>query len=361
MTVLLESTSPHGNASVVIEQDGRVVYMYLLLQVSGENSVRSCWVRNLTTAPAAFDAAGMRDGRAPMMPERHCAHPGGVPMPVPESLSVVWSEEGDGAALYEDGILLAVIPGWSGQNGFHGYARDCKGQGPIAWALGDREANVLFERYVRAAQYWAQWDDENFWPGYCDGLLSRIENVYGPHHRYFAIDGQQWPPKCLTVFQRDHKLAMITVGVSIRPQPRVELQMPDPEKYRRLKLGVCTDATLPEDHLKRIASYVSGQTSLPWSMNTWLGAGHTIPSDVFADLSGGRLPYALLSSTHPVVPPVQLPQFRGDEVNLLWMIPISENERRFAMEKSSAVLWDVLLAKSAHQLEHFTRAEVVSG
>ena len=55
------------------------------------------------------------------------------PLPLPE---------GNAAALYEGGVLLAIIPPWSGTNGFHGYARDSIGEGPVAWEIGTHNALI---------------------------------------------------------------------------------------------------------------------------------------------------------------------------------------------------------------------------
>jgi hypothetical protein len=66
--------------------------------------------------------------------------------------------------------------------------------------------------------------------------------------------------------------------------------------------------------------------------------GHTLPSDAFSDLSGGRLPFVLLEAGPPQVPQFSLPPFHNEPVTLLWLCPISHAERQFAEQNGSAEL-----------------------
>lgn len=356
-TVLLEDFSPNGNVTAIVEQDDRVACMYLLLEVGGERQVKSCWLRNLVKAPEELDAAAMRDGIPPLMPRAHCRFPEGGPPLQSDELRIVWSEEGDAAALYLQGELFAVMPSWSGENGFDGFARDCLGEGPLAWELGDSGTNASFRRYEEAAEYWASWEKENFWPDYQNTLLNGYESQFGKSSRYFAVDGGNWPPKGLAVFQQGTRTVLITIGVGMRSQPKVELHSETSSLLRRIELGGCYDE-ISDAEMKSIASYISGQSQMPWVNITWLGSGHTLPSDVFGNLSGGRFPYALLINEHPSFPGFSLPEFRGDPVTLLWMIPISESEREHAMHHGSRKLWEALMAQCSSQLASFRRPEV---
>jgi hypothetical protein len=57
-----------------------------------------------------------------MMPRAHCKHPAWLTSTrSSKNVRIVWSEEGDAAALYERDQLLAVIPSWSGSGGFDGF------------------------------------------------------------------------------------------------------------------------------------------------------------------------------------------------------------------------------------------------
>jgi hypothetical protein len=143
----------------------------------------------------------------------------------------------------------------------------------------------------------------------------------------------------------------------MRSQPKVELHSDEPSQLRRIELGGCFDQISDAD-MKSIASYISGQSGLPWHNITWLGSGHTLPSDVFERLSGGRFPYALLMNEHPLSPAFSPPEFRNDPVTMLWMIPISEAEREHAMKHGSRQLWEALKAQRASDLGSFQRTEL---
>lgn len=355
--VLLEDPSPNGNGVAVVEQDDRVACFYFMTEIDGEKLIRTCWVRNLQPAPEVLDALGMREGIPPMMPRAHCKHPDGAPPLDPQNVRIVWSEEGDAAALYERDELLAVIPSWSGSSGFDGFARDCIGDGPIAWELSD--TNVSHQRYAKAAEYWRSWDDDDLWPVYQDKMLGAMQQAFGPHSRYFAIDGGNWPPKALVWLNYGSSAILSTIGVSLRSQPAVELSVENPSPFRRIELAVCLDVSIGENAIKEVAAYISGQSGLPWSQNTWLGHGHTLPSDVFERLSAGRMPCVIFSNQHPVVSIPALPSFCDDPVSVLWMIPISEREREFAVRSGSSALFERLFSQEPAALISWRRDEVV--
>ena len=52
---VLEQLSPLGNVSAVVEDDGRVVFLYLRFENPPEGTapIRACWLRNRIAAPAA--------------------------------------------------------------------------------------------------------------------------------------------------------------------------------------------------------------------------------------------------------------------------------------------------------------------
>src|SRR6202046_373940 len=107
---LVESTSPYESRRMVVEYDGTTTAAYLNDETS---AVAATWIANHQPAPPTTDLGRLNSGRAPVMPVAHTKHPGGRPPLDPAALTVLWFEEGDGAAVLENGQLLAVIPGWS--------------------------------------------------------------------------------------------------------------------------------------------------------------------------------------------------------------------------------------------------------
>ena len=133
--VLLDEVSPLGNVQAVVEAHGGACYFYLFGAPDTGLGTRSVWIRNLQRAPEHLDVEAMRSGKPPLNPKPFCRDSGEPSAPAFQMLRVCWLPEGNGAALYDGSDLIAIIPPWSGQGGFHGYARDCVGQGPVAWEL----------------------------------------------------------------------------------------------------------------------------------------------------------------------------------------------------------------------------------
>lgn len=335
--VLFEEVGPNGNIQAVVEADEGACFFYLFGSEDIDFGMRAVWVRNHGVAPDALDEARMEEGLPPQNPAAHCRHPQGLPRLNDEELRVVWLPEGNGAALYDGSELLAMIPPWSGMEGFNGYAADNIGEGPLAWGIGPD--NELVGRFREAESYWERWEDEDLWPSIQDALLSSIEKTLGRHSNYYAIDGGEWPPKAIVGIPRPGSVVLVTIGVSVRPQPAVEMATDEPELLRRIELGVVLPAGWPDDAIKRFASYLSAQSRLPWDSYTWLGPGHTVPCDSWQNRSFG---FGLLQHHHPAIPKPTLGAQFGDPVRILWFVPITAAERQTAIDHGSERLAQTL-------------------
>jgi hypothetical protein len=324
---LLEEVNANGNAQAVVESDDDTCYFYLFAPDT-HLGTKAVWVRNHTGAPEAIER--IRSGSPSRNPACHCRHTAGRTAPAAEDLRVVWLPEGNGAALYERDEILAIIPPWSGTNGFHGYARDNIGQGPVAWEL--RSDNVLFERFKQAQSYWQKWEDQEFWPSIQSSQISQLEKIFGRHIKYYAIDGGKWPPKAMVRFAWEDRTVLVTVGVALRPQPNVEMATETPEQLRRIELGAVLPGRWSEGSVQGFGSYISGQSNLPWNKYTWLGPGHTLPCDSWQNPNHTM---ALLQHAHSGIPRIVLGRFLGDPVSVLWFVPISEEEGQIAIAQGS--------------------------
>ena len=153
MDVLLEEWSPVCSIQAVVEDNGQAVYFYLWVNPGSENAeIRNCWICNRVPALEDMDYEAMKMGMAPRMPRAYVTHDSEGICLDREKLSLVWFEEGDGAALYEDGRMIAVIPGWAGRE-FPGYSLYAKGMAPFAWELQEA-LPVLEQRMERSRMYW---------------------------------------------------------------------------------------------------------------------------------------------------------------------------------------------------------------
>lgn len=75
--------------------------------------------------------------------------------------------------------------------------------------------------------------------------------------------------------------------------------------------------------------FLSVGAAYPWRENTFLAHGHTIP---FRQIAGFA---AVLLVNPKLVPELECPEyepFRGDAVNLLWVVPITDEVYQFAQE-----------------------------
>ena len=337
---LIEDMSPNGNLQAFVEQDDRVAHFYLWGGPESPFGTRVCWVRNLKPGyddPAQIGEA-MQAGTPPMLHKGACRHPSGAVPLVGERLRIVWFEEGDAAALLEDGELLAVIPGWSGDGGMRGYARDCTEPTSLCWPLAPA-LETLASRVRRAQAFWDSWSSEtNPWTGMQDALIAAY-GALGAYSNYYAIDGGKWPPKAMLRIPVGDSVVLVTLGISLRPQPKVEGAFEDPSPHRRIELGMCLGPPFATDeHVMRMARYISAQSDLPWTHFTWLGNGHTIACDVLPGGESGGFTSVVLLSSPAGVPNITLPRFRDDDVSVLWLVPITEAERLLAVEHGSAAL-----------------------
>jgi hypothetical protein len=337
---LIEDVSPDGNLQAFVEQDDRVAHFYVWGGPDSGFGTRACWVRNLKPGHDDREQIGrsMQAGTPPMLHNGACRHPSGAAPLVGERLRIVWFEEGDAAALLEDDELLAVIPGWSGEGGMRGYARDCTEPTSICWPLAPA-LETLEPRVRRAQAFWDSWgSDTNPWAATRDALTAAY-GALGAYSNYYAIDGGKWPPKAMLRIPVGDTVVLVTLGVSLRPQPKVESAFEDPSPHRRIELGVCLGPPYATDaHVMRMARYVSAQSSLPWTRHTWLANGHTIACD---DLPGGEeggFTSVVLLLSPAGAPKVELPRVQDEDVSLLWLVPISEAERRLAVDEGSATL-----------------------
>jgi hypothetical protein len=357
---ILEDVSPAGNVYALVEQSETCCYFYLQGPPNSTFGLKSCWVRNFKQAPEHLDVEAMRRGESPMLALAQCRHPEGASGFANGELKIIWAEEGDAAALSKEGEILTVIPSWSGQKGFHGYSRDCIGESDLCWELGAPAQNAQFAKYERASKFWNLWSDgRNPWPQWRDQISNVVESKLGTHSNYYAIDGGKWPPKAMLRIPSEQKVTLITVGICIRPQPRVEMFVKDPENHCRIELAISLEASLPDAAIKSMAGYLSGQAEFPWNNFTFLGRGHTIPADAARELSNGRLPFVLLVTHDLETPLIQLPRILDDPINVLWLIPISDRERKFAEVHGSDELISQLKHAGVNYLADFGRKSVV--
>lgn len=323
---LLFETSPFGTLDGIVEHDGRVVYFYLNERPSGDGSshsngkfgTRACWVRNLDRGPLVLNKDEMTHGMAPMMPRNDCIDSDLQQLPKPDSLSIVWFEEGNGAALLEfdnasqQHKTIAVIPPWSGIDGFLGYASNCAHESPLAWPMPENKS--LQRRIDQAADFWNGFTSESSpFTELQQKQIQTYDKQFGKENQqqYYSIDGGKFPPRGLIQYESGNDIVLLTVGMSLCPQPSVELSVENPADLRRIELGTkvpIVDSNVNQDHVQAAMQSISTYAAYPWRNYAWLGSGHTI------DWQATNTKAVLRKDDS-----LRLPSFRNDPVELLWI------------------------------------------
>jgi hypothetical protein len=345
--VLLDSVSPYGSRRVLVEFDGRTTSAYLH---DKSGAIAATWIANHGPAPEAVDVARLRAGEAPEMPADHTKQPDGTPPFRATTLTAVWLEEGDGVAILEGGEPLAVIPGWSSlAKGMPGYSRDIIGQTPFGWSLDDAMEG-LGQRIAQSAQFWRWRSSAGSWALFQQALLGHLLSRLGPGGGYWDVSSGKTP--MMGVSERPSLpkrpfTVLSTVGMSVQRMPVVEQTGEGAEGRARIELALAT--TMPSAEAARIFLWLA---QFPWREVTWLGSGHSIPwyhEAATFPLGGGNEAVLLLDDPSrlpgPEVPGLDGFRSSNEPVRWLWVIPITERERRLARERSSASLITQLAAQ----------------
>jgi hypothetical protein len=284
------------------------------------------------------------------MPSAHTKFPDGRPVPEPSALTALWLEEGDGAAILEDGELLAVLPGWAGiSRRMPGYSRDIIGQTPFGWSLDDA-LEGLGPRTEQSARFWQWRADEQAWARFQQAMLGHLLARLGPGGRYWDVGGGKQPlvgvsERPLTGY-RDFTV-LSTIGMCSQRMPVIEQFTEDVGGEARIELAIAT--TLPSAEAARIFLWLA---QYPWRAVTWFGAGHSIRwyhEPATFPLGGGNEGVLLLDDPGqligPEVPDLSGFAFAGEPVRWLWILPITERERQLAKERGASSLITQLAAQ----------------
>ncbi|MEV0150150.1 MULTISPECIES: suppressor of fused domain protein [unclassified Nonomuraea] len=320
--VVLTAVNPYGSRELVVERDEDASVAYLR---APDGTVHGAvWLANHRAAPPVVDLARVNSGRPPLMPRPGTTHPAGRgPL---GRLTVLWFEEGDGVALYEDDDLLAVIPGWADMSrGMPGYARDAVGESPFAWALSEA-LEGLAPRISNARSYWVWRHAEGSWPSFQQFAMGHIDAVLGRAGRYWDASGDRLPTVGIT--ERPPRegrpfSVLSTVGMSCQRMPTVEQWIDQPDAYARIELAVAT-----RDDPREAALLLVWLAQYPWHSVTWLGHGHTAKwyHEPATFPLGPRYAGVLMLADPPDMPDLSGFTFGGEAVRWLWLTPITAEE-----------------------------------
>ncbi len=373
--VLLSDTSPYGSRVLDVEHDHVATAAYL--RKSDGETVAATWIANHQDAPLHADLARLNAGLVPAMPAGRTRQPQGRPPLDVRALEVVWFEEGDGAALLENGRPLCVVPGWADMDrGMPGYSREAIGRGPFALALDD-EIEDLGPRILQAQAFWDWRRGPGAWEGFQQSVLGHLLAKLGPGGYYWHDVGRQdaTPPGAsggadgagasggpvgpggsggsggspsqpvVGVSERPARddrayNVLSTIGMSCQRMPTVELYEDNVGEHSRIELAVAT--TLPS---QRAGSVFPWLARYPWSAVTsfasgdnvkWYHQARTFP--LGPQWEGVLLLDDLNRLEGPDAPDMTGFSFGGDPVQWLWLVPITEAERQYGKDQGPDAL-----------------------
>lgn len=321
------------------------VAMWLLITSEFEPTVRSVWIRNLAPAPKDIEVDGLFNGSVTRNPLPFVRHPGAGRRPVPEDIEFVWFPEGNGVGLFERGECVAILPPWDerrtrtpddppGQQA-PGYSLEAAAAGPFALPLEGE--NALLDELERARDFWERWGGEvgnARWHRFAEERSRALSKAFGAEPATsFVLPVSGWPPRMVLRFDLPTHSILTTIGASVLPQPNARLAMDDPRPIRRMELAVAVPTTATQDQIMAVGSHFGSLSTWPWRANFWLGDAQTIEFPAWPVATFG---VAAVQAEPPALDggPILLGEEEGDPVNLLWLVPMTVDERDRAADPS---------------------------
>ncbi|WP_158783245.1 suppressor of fused domain protein [Pantoea sp. BAV 3049] len=329
---IAEVTNQQQTLIAMVEQDERAAYFYIwpAEPFRSQFAVRGCWLRNLLPAPAHEDRAAMEQGIPPLLSAEFCRTLEAEPILDPAGLQVIWEPTDDGAALWYQGQLLAVIPGWSlYQDKQVSFSAACIKENCLTAPLGSASTNGYYAQAEKHRLFWRDWHDGHLWEPMQHDMLQCYQAQFGESLKYYSVDQGNWPPMAISQHYHQGSWYFLTLGMSIRPMPGVDFLYEDlAPQYRRTELAMAIDAeVMTEENAVQMASALASFAHFPWARLSWLGEGHTLESAVApVGFEGFLLSGELAEQGGQFT----LPKREGEKVNLLWATPVTTAEREFA-------------------------------
>ena len=143
--VIYQEANPYGSLTAYLEDDSRTVYLYLQSEQNPEWKIRALWIRNRVAAPDKRDQADFTNGLAPILLANEVSSDADISEIKPEDVHFIWTEEGDGVAVFIKEELHAFLPSWSGIKGLAGYSKFARVETITAHPLGDSNHGVITE------------------------------------------------------------------------------------------------------------------------------------------------------------------------------------------------------------------------
>ena len=339
--VIYQETNPYGSYGAFLEDDGRTIYLYLQSIHNPETEMKALWIQNRIPAPISRSMDDSKQGLAPYLCKDEIMDSSPIAALDKNDLHFIWTEEGDGVALFYKEKLLAFLPPWAGIKNVSGYSRYAKIDSITANPLGDPDHGVLAERIEASRKFWEYRATPDSWKEIQALRMQHLESLLGPHQKYWSADGGKFPHLAIAKFNIPDSEEIVlysTLGMSAQNMPTVELYHKEYEKFSKIELVFAFQKVEGLDSTEAwVPSCIGDLIKYPWNMGKWYGEGHTITMP-------RRDPEALhLNFTHfflTTQPPngytkeesignpikSQLFTANGQNINFLFALPITDED-----------------------------------
>jgi hypothetical protein len=235
--VLAELQNWQECRTAVLEYDNDSIYLYN--HPHYENlELKSLWVAN--TKKRLFDKSDIKSdldkGIQPYMPKKYCTDNAYInDFEERENWELQWGLDQNSIAVYFKGKIIAIMPEWSGVNGFYGYSLGISSETPLAWQLSDD--NIQINRFIKEKEFLDSWSEDN-WVVHQEGILEKYDSLFSGEKKYFAADGGKWPPLGIHYCNTGVVELLATVGMSQLPMPVFGMPYEEPDEFRRIELAL---------------------------------------------------------------------------------------------------------------------------
>lgn len=358
--VIYQEANPYGALTAYLEDDSRTVYLYLQSEQNPEWKIRALWIRNRIVAPETRDKADFTNGLAPVLLANEISPDADISQIKQEDVHFIWTEEGDGVAVFIKEELHAFLPSWSGIKGLAGYSKFARVETITANPLGDSNHGVIAEIVERSRKFWEFRAEKESWKKIQSSRLGFLESKFGTHLKYWSADGGKFPYVGIAKFASEEYPGVIiysTVGLSAQNMPTVDLFHKDYLDYARIELVIAV-RNLPGDKSETWVPHFLGElVKFPWNMVKWLGVGHTIsmnrrdPDSLYLNFTSAILIKDLTPVNHPDIVLSKTPELSGlitesnQPVNFLFIQPINDEEAYYMRAEGSKALLNLFAEK----------------
>lgn len=365
--IVYQEANPYGAFTAYIEDDGQTMYLYLQAEQSPDYPMKSVWLANRIKAPETREH-DFGSGLAPVLTVSEVEDPNPSPAWDPQDIHFIWTEEGDGVAVFYKEKLYAFLPPWSGIRGLHGYCMGAKTEALTAHPLGNSEHGVIPDRIENSRRFWEFRSEKDSWNKIQSKRLSFLEERLGKHTKYWSADGGSFPPLGIALFEPKefpNVLVYVTVGMSGQNMPGVELYKKDFEKSNRIELVLACRVGSEGNRSESWVPHQIGEIiKYPWNHGKWFGHGHTI-SMTRRDPEAMLIQFNTLFFRDFPIKSSEVPDLsgliaeNGNPVQFLTVLPICDEERIICQENGSGTFLEMLEASKVSWIHDPERASVL--